>query len=309
MTGKTSLDPKSLKPVLEQIDRIDVDPLTKIVASTTALVGGDPVPILVAGISAKMTVEAEARHPMPEVPEDYDETERTLAIMLWENTGCHPLDSGFYGRHWERNRQIKDFRDTPVVIVDRDCVLINIWHYLRTFLMRDDVSKGLEERFYKFAERPENRDKPWIELMIEFAKRLRREGFRYVCADNSANWDNYLSQDIQFVMVEHEEFGKYLFLQIHNGADLRGGYTIPRVFKLQEEDDGDFFFKMDELWANCKCTHAYIHRGHCEAYSDDDGTKHDGSPEHWVWDENANSYRCDRCKSPVEFHHEIEDGF
>jgi hypothetical protein len=307
MSRNTQPDPEALKKVMDMIDQMDVDPLTKAFAGAAAVLGGDPVPILVTGMAVKMTAEAEAKNPMPKVPEDYDETERTIAEMLWENTGCHPLDSGFFGRHWEKNRQIRDFKDTPIVIVDEDYALVNIWHYLCTFLERDDVSKELEKRFYKFAERPENRDKPWIDLMIEFAKRLRREGFRYVCADNSANWEHRLSQDIQFVLLENDDEEKYIILQIHNGADIRGGYTKPRFFKLNEEDDGDFFFKMDELYAECGCTHAYMDIGYCEAYSDDDGTKYDGFPDHWVWDKGAKKWVCKKCNSNVEFHSAIED--
>jgi hypothetical protein len=309
MNGNSPPDRAVLKQLMDQIDQLDVDPLTRAVAGATALLGGNPVPMLVTGMAIKMTAEAEARNPAPRVPDDYDETEKTIAEMLWENTGCHPLDSGFFGRHWERNRQIKDFRKTPVVLVDEDCVLINIFHYLRAFLERDEISKQLEARFYKFAKRPENEDKPWIDLMIEFAKSLRREGWRYVCADNSYNWDNYLSQDIQFVMIEHEEHGPYLLLQVHNGADVRGGYTKPRVFKLAEENEGDFFCLMDELYAECECTHANIDPGHCEAYVKETDERVDGFPEYWVWDESAEKWVCKKCESTVGFHHVIEDGF
>jgi hypothetical protein len=302
-------DKEAMRQVTDMIDQIDVDPLTKAVAKTATALGGNPVPILVMGMAMKMTAEAEAKNPKPEVPEDYDKTERVIAEMLWENTGCHPLDSGFYGRHWERNRQIKDFKKTPVVIVDEDYVLINVFHYLCAFLERDEISEKLEERFYKFAERPENIDQSWISLMIDFAERLKDEGWRFISMDNSANWDNYLSQEIQFMMIEHEEHGQYLFLQIHNGADLRGGYTKPRVFRLVEPNDGDFFCLMDELYAECGCTFANLEPGYCEAYVNGGDDQIDGFPEYWVWDESIRSYKCNRCGKAVEFHHIIEDGF
>lgn len=47
--------------------------------------------------------------------------------------------------------------------------------------------------------------------------------------DNSYNSDNNLSQDIEFRGFYCDDWS-IIVLQVHNGADARGGYTRPRVF-------------------------------------------------------------------------------
>jgi len=290
---------------MRQIESIDVDPLAKTAAQIVVAVGGNPVPILISGLAAKMTAEAEAANPSPDVPEGYTKTEKVLASMLWENTGAHPLDSGFYGRHWEKNRRVKDFKALPVVEAGEDYVHVNIFHYLSAFLERDDVAEELESRFYRFAELPENRTQPWLSLMIDFAYGLEEEGWRYVCDDNSANWVHHLSQNVQFVVIEDENENRYIMLQIHNGADIRGGYTRPRFFKINAADPDEFFYMMDEIWASCNCTSARLMGESWERY-EEDGTV-TGFPERWEWDRGGKRWVCRDCNGAVEFHSPIED--
>jgi hypothetical protein len=298
------VDPKS--QIARQIDAIDVDPWTKTVAKAVTALGGNPVPILISGLAAKMTNEKESANPLPEVPADYSKTEKVLASMLWENTGAHPLDSGsMYGRFWERNRKIRDFRALPVVEADEDYVHVNVFHYLSAFLERDDVAEELESRFYQFAELPKNQTKPWLTLMIDFAHGLEEEGWRYMCADNSANWVHHLSQDLQFVLIEDKNENRYIILQIHNGADIRGGYTKPRFFKINVADPDEFLYMMDEISASCGCTPALLKGESWERYTDD-GTER-GFPEAWEWDKDKKMWVCRHCNGVVEFHSPIED--
>ena len=51
---------------------------------------------------------------------------------------------------------------------------------------------------------------------------------------NSYNWDNYLSQVIQYVTFEYQSRW-FVLLQVHGGADVRGGYTRPQVFEMNSE--------------------------------------------------------------------------
>jgi len=113
-----------------------------------------------------------------------------------------------------------------------------------------------------------------------------------------------LSQVLQGTIVEHDEYGRYIILQIHNGCDVRGGYTQPRIFRLLEDDDGDFLFFMDEYSARCECTSAYADGPDWDCHSDDDG-RLDEFPEYWRWD--GERYVCDRCGVAVEFHSPVED--
>jgi hypothetical protein len=47
----------------------------------------------------------------------------------------------------------------------------------------------------------------------------------------SYNWENWLSQDIQYLNFEHAG-QSFVLIQIHGGADARGGFTYPQVFEV-----------------------------------------------------------------------------
>ena len=58
--------------------------------------------------------------------------------------------------------------------------------------------------------------------------------------------DSNLSQDIQYCI-----FGRNLIaLQIHQGADIRGGYTAPQVFSFLSGCDDDFIFDIGDFELN-----------------------------------------------------------
>jgi hypothetical protein len=313
----------AIKQVKEIIDKLDLPPLEKSIATAIAVLGGNPTEFLITAKAYCDTLKAERDHPKLPMPEDYTETERILHEMLVENTGVHPLDSGFaYGRHWERNREIQDFRKLPVVDVTvwKDGSLeatVNVFHYLRFFLERDKTSEALEAMLYALAEEPEWRDEPWLSVMYEFADRLVDLGWSRDGGWNSYNWENLLSQVIQGINVWKEDKDgypaeEYVILQIHNGCDVRGGYTKPRVFRLVEEGPGDFFFLMDELEAWCGCTHAYT--DDCGYHWYVSGESADRFPEHWKpVPKNGNPknweyyLRCEKCGGEVRFYSPIED--
>jgi hypothetical protein len=50
---------------------------------------------------------------------------------------------------------------------------------------------------------------------------------------NTYNWESDLSQTIQYNYLELQG-DCYVLLQIHNGADVRGGYTKTKLFKCEE---------------------------------------------------------------------------
>ena len=52
---------------------------------------------------------------------------------------------------------------------------------------------------------------------------------------NSYNGESSLSQIIQYTVFSLGGVSGYVALQIHQGADARGGYTAPRIFQLDDE--------------------------------------------------------------------------
>ena len=53
---------------------------------------------------------------------------------------------------------------------------------------------------------------------------------------NTYNSPQALSQTLQYLAWCDEDGNAHVLLQIHNGADVRGGYTAPRAFDLDHEE-------------------------------------------------------------------------
>ena len=86
---------------------------------------------------------------------------------------------------------------------------------------------------------------------LEWSDRFDKPSFIY-----TYNHDCSLSQDIQYIEFENFE-GTFIVLQIHNGADARGGFTEPKVFKLK---DYEYFYSWSDGFIGCnnpECNHAY----------------------------------------------------
>jgi hypothetical protein len=58
---------------------------------------------------------------------------------------------------------------------------------------------------------------------------------------NSYNWCSNYSQDIQGQFLTSDGGDLYVLLQIHNGADARGGYTDAKLFKMNSTEEYALF--------------------------------------------------------------------
>jgi hypothetical protein len=68
--------------------------------------------------------------------------------------------------------------------------------------------------------------------------------------NNTYNGEDMLSQVIQFTYFRwNGEY--YVVLMVHGGADIRGGYTTPRVFTIDHDDETAIF---DNAQGNIYCT-------------------------------------------------------
>lgn len=184
--------------------------------------------------------------------------ENTIAAMLTENTGTHMLDSGgANGRNWQRNAQMtldafkarpsatveiyrSDRYDTPSIEL---IPTVDLFHKLTSgVIYLDDLCNDFNampvddwngDQYGVSAAGSE-----WLEL----------HGFECDDTDgfNTYNWENNFSQVLQgtFVKLHGEEL--YVLLQIHGGADVRGGYTDAKLFKMS-----DYAETYDLLTDNC----------------------------------------------------------
>jgi hypothetical protein len=191
-----------------------------------------------------------------------NDAKQIITDMLKEHTGISFLDSGgAYGRNYERNAK-RDFESEQACIVDIDSefkeinISYNLYHFLLNNLDYDATCKRLEKRFQQYADKPENKDKSYFELVEEFAEKLHDSSYEgnKVITENTYNYDNLLNQDFQYTQFEYKK-SAYIFLMIHGGCDIRGGYTEPRIFRVY--DDADFITSQVDCYACCKNEHQF----------------------------------------------------
>lgn len=164
-----------------------------------------------------------------------DETnyEAVIKSMLTEGTGRHMLDSGgAYGRHWEENQKNSPWEKDRLNVYD-EFVVMNIYDWLVNSdigLERTDNTCEREKDFYEFCDDSGS----WLSDMEDYAemhnKNSERGFYGDVVRNNTYNGEFHsLSQCVQTVSW-NEEGTYYVLLQVHQGADIRGGYTKPRLF-------------------------------------------------------------------------------
>jgi len=170
--------------------------------------------------------------------QNYNEVQKLVYSMLVENTGKHLLDSGgIYGRMWQRNQNktIDDFYNEPEEIYYFDETYkdlertVSVFHYLTNDHQIDEIC----EEFNKLNSDPGNWDanadiygtsKEAWNYLNEFAE------VKILHTFNTYNYDSDLSQVLQGSHLEIDgEF--YTLIQVHGGADVRGGYTDAKLLK------------------------------------------------------------------------------
>jgi len=174
----------------------------------------------------------------------------TIAAMLTENTGKNMLDSGgASGRAWQRNagKALDDFESQPsataeIYVSERKGELtaeimpcVNVFHLLTGGALElDDICK-------EFNAMPvDDWDGDYSGVSVAGWGFLTRYHFKSKEGFNTYNWSSNHSQVIQGQELElNGEYGEgqYILIQIHGGADVRGGYTDAKLFKLDDHAD------------------------------------------------------------------------
>lgn len=221
------------------------------------------------------------------------ELKQTIAAMMTENTGKHMLDSGgAYGRNWQRNAGMtcNDFETMPAATLEIDLrewqgkphadmmLSVNIYHKLTSGILElDDLCR-------EFNAMPVDDWKGDLNGVSHSGENwLSDRGFVWDdrrCGFNTYNWESNFSQVLQGNFVAREsEYGedKYVLLQIHGGADVRGGYTDAKLFKLCDHaeeydlyrDDCGFSVETDDGYLSLDWHGEWIN-SHGGAAHDDD---------------------------------------
>lgn len=177
--------------------------------------------------------------------------EEKIYTILTTGTGRHMLDSGGEGgRHWQRNqlKSIDLFREEPRAVMDEwGEVTISLFHHLVDALKVTRLSEALDEELYAFSK---EREGSYLDDIAAFIKHIgAEEGY----SENSYNRESNLSQVIQYQTFTLGGT-EYVALQVHQGADVRGGYTRPYIFELADE------YALLSEWGSIECTGEESHR-------------------------------------------------
>ena len=183
--------------------------------------------------------------------------------MLTENTGTHMCDSGGdNGRMWQRNENkcAADFEAEPQELYQYDPKYneiqrtVSVFHYLTHNLEVDDIA-------FNFNELNTNA-KNWngsCEMDVSIYG-VSSEAWDYLAEStdievsrswNTYNGDSDLSQILQGAnLLINDEY--YVLIQIHGGADVRGGYTDAKLFKCGDHMDGMIHEYLREYADSCE---------------------------------------------------------
>jgi len=302
----------------------DADSITEVENAARALIAGtegntpervttgcipvrDPAEAIVKGFASVLSAaecrQAERDNPEPVITEP-DPLKARIIGMLTENTGCDILDSGgAYGRKWQSNRHIPvDMWDNApacsIEVYGESEVIpsYDVYHYLVNFLSITEESDRLNAALQDIVSVSDAGS--YIDDMESFLelKGVEIEGYALHNIDNTYNYDNLLSQVLQHAVFEVDG-DTYIMLQIHGGCDVRGGYTCPQIFTLDEPDY--FIMAAQDINARCDCS---------DWWSDDAGAHYykDGtcpSPEpSWIGNQDDNTLTCSECGGLVSFY-------
>jgi len=180
------------------------------------------------------------------------ETKQVIYNMLTENTGTHFLDSGGTNdRHWQRNqlKTIDDFDiEEEIQIMDKNSkypyLIKSLYHHLIgscEYLEKDnkDFINWINQNPYSWKDNQDGRCAGSMYDVEEYMSLTYGEDIR---TEYTYNWENNLSQDIQFMTVGDTYDFNIIALAIHNGADARGGLTDYKIFRIDE----DYFYSFNE---------------------------------------------------------------
>lgn len=173
-------------------------------------------------------------------------TQKLLFEMLTENTGIAMMDSGGEnGRMWQRNQKktVEDFLNEPYATFEEvGGNEVDGWDISPTISVFHNLSEQLE--LDAICNTFNSKKGDWIDSIYMYGINNHQDKMITKFLKEGANWDgeawntyNYNSPLSQILQGRTLEWGneKYVILQIHGGADVRGGYTNARMFKLRGE--------------------------------------------------------------------------
>ena len=228
-------------------------------------------------------------------PKDYTPTESVLHDMFTENTGMSMGDSGGDdNRHWQRNQEVVDFRDREPFTYSYDGKYFDIskdlFHHLCDALEYDQLATIKWERWVNET------DEMRYNTMSGVEEYLENDGIAHeiTSSGNSANDETLLNQVFQYV-IDRET--SQVYIAIHGGCDVRGGYTDFKAFEYED----DTLFDWCRASLSCGCGSVFTDDLGNHWYEDWTGyTWNNGLPCIWQKHLFRNKLVCKICKQDVE---------
>jgi len=183
-------------------------------------------------------------------------TNEIIYKMLTEPTGKHMLDSGQdEGRHWQRNQKksLKDFENEPrLILLDQDSdypyYKKSTFHHLADsciYLPNEnaDLVEWVSENEYDYFKNENGRSLGSMYDIEDYMLETYNLEPRVI---NTYNGESSLTQTLQFVALGDTYDSDIIALSIHNGADVRGGYTDYKIFKIETDLFYSWYEEYDE---------------------------------------------------------------
>jgi hypothetical protein len=189
-------------------------------------------------------------------------TQAVILEMLLHNTGTHMLDSGGdHGRAWQRNQVagVEGITEAPAVTFEYGSPVLSVYHFLTEHL---EYAPMLDAAYSVWDDT--HPDEGWLDTVESFLDTFAvgQNGGFYESGRFTLNTYEmeycYLSQVLQFTKFDLAGVD-YVALQIHGGADVRGGYTKPRIFQVRDFEG--FFLGMES--ASVKCLNCNLELKFC----------------------------------------------
>jgi len=219
------------------------------------------------------------------IPMATTDADEVIRSQLTENTGRHLLDSGgANGRNWERNQENPPWEKPEYNVYDGGFVVHNVYNHMTRTLSRDRLCVALEIALYAFGRSDGEKRNSWLSSMEGFADLLREPFYTLEFADkygvpdevadevagyaaglsdsdrrpftfNTYNSEfGSISQHIQATALGSGPYAEYWAVCVHGGADIRGGYTAPRIYR--SEWDTPMTSEFSYYCENCDWTDA-----------------------------------------------------
>ena len=178
------------------------------------------------------------------------DAEQLIYDMMIECTGSALCDSGdLYGRGWQMNQSVHPATKKPItfsVCDGRIDYTINVYHAL---INQDMDCDDITDTFNELNIGSDNWDNDdYYGVSRESGEYLNSVGARPIGDTwNTYNYYSNLSQVLQGCYIDINNM-TYVLIQLHNGCDVRGGYTDARLFKLNPYID---YLDLESVYGTC----------------------------------------------------------